>query len=510
MSVVVGMYRGGLIIAEAPTTVAPALAQAINDGIRFGAEVFNQASDARSLWETIESSFSGDGLDATKVIGSTAFGSAVTIALVESGAAAATIGAAAFAAGVVLSPAVVATAAVVAAAAAGYYAGEYYEYVFEELKKRGQIIGEMLPDFFDPIDPAANTSWVAARTFVERRDPLALDLDGDGIETVGVGATPVLFDHDGDGVRTGTGWVKSDDAFLALDRNGNGTIDNGGELFGVDTILANGQKAADGFAALADLDSNRDGVFNSADSHYANVRIWRDLNQDGISQANELSTLASAGIASIHLTSTAANTGLGNGNLLTAVGTYTKTNGETGSVGEFTTGSTGNLDLAQNPFYSDFTDPITLTDGAKTLPGMQGSGMVRDLQQAASLDGALVSDIAALAGTTRAQMMNALDGLLERWAATSTMPTSLQSAAANGFALTYLVPGMSVADYWAIRGLDGADASDGTSVMTGQRRHIDQPTTLSNTQIGEISRYVFVLFNGALNAGNDGCWRKAA
>ena len=134
-----------------------------------------------------------------------------------------------------------------------------------------------------------------------------------------------------------------------------------------------------------------------------------------------------------------------------------------GGDGTIDNGSTSNLDLAQNPFYSDFTDPITLTDGAKTLPGMQGSGMVRDLQQAASLDGALVSDIAALAGTTRAQMMNALDGLIERWAATSTMPTSLQSAAANGFALTYLVPGMSVADYWAIRGLDGGSVTGGTS-----------------------------------------------
>jgi hypothetical protein len=59
------------------------------------------------------------------------------------------------------------------------------------------------------------------------RDPLAIDLDGDGIETIGITATPVLFDHNADGIKTGTGWVKADDAWLALDRDVNGLIDTG-------------------------------------------------------------------------------------------------------------------------------------------------------------------------------------------------------------------------------------------------------------------------------------------
>lgn len=57
-----------------------------------------------------------------------------------------------------------------------------------------------------------------ARTRRLPRDPLAIDLDGDGIETVGVGTNPILFDHNADGIRTGTGWVTGDDAWLALDR----------------------------------------------------------------------------------------------------------------------------------------------------------------------------------------------------------------------------------------------------------------------------------------------------
>lgn len=76
-------------------------------------------------------------------------------------------------------------------------------------------------------------------------DPLAVDLDGDGTETVGINANGqvVTFDHNADGVRTGSGWVSGDDAWLVLDRNGNGSIDSGRELFGVDTFKADGQLA---------------------------------------------------------------------------------------------------------------------------------------------------------------------------------------------------------------------------------------------------------------------------
>jgi hypothetical protein len=235
------------------------------------------------------------------------------------------------------------------------------------------------------IDPATNTTYDNARKWRQPVDPLAFDLDGDGIETVGInGYNTVLFDHNGDGVKTGTGWVKSDDALLVLDRNGNGMIDNGGELFGADTVMSNGQKAANGLAALADLDSNHDGVFDASDAQYANARLWRDLNQNGTSEAGELMSLAEAGIASINLTGSATNTNLGNGNTQTAGTTYTRTDG--------TTGKAGNLDFAANDFYREFTDTIPLTDAAKTLPGMAGAGKVRDLREAASLDNQIVND----------------------------------------------------------------------------------------------------------------------
>ena len=75
------------------------------------------------------------------------------------------------------------------------------------------------------IDDIVNDFWNAAQNWAPRpRDPLALDLDGDGIETLGITSTAqVLFDHDGDGVKTATGWISGDDGLLVLDRNGNGT-----------------------------------------------------------------------------------------------------------------------------------------------------------------------------------------------------------------------------------------------------------------------------------------------
>jgi hypothetical protein len=189
---------------------------------------------------------------------------------------------------------------------------------------------------------ALNADFRSA-TSPPRRDPLAIDLDGDGIETVGIptnGSNPVLFDHDANGVKTGTGWLKGDDAWLVRDLNGNGSIESGRELFGVDTLItvtetAYGRygpyqqtitrNARNGFEALSTLDDNRDGVFNASDAAFAQLQLWRDLNQDCISQAGELQSLAAAGITSIALTPTTTTTDLGNGNTITGTAAVQRT-----------------------------------------------------------------------------------------------------------------------------------------------------------------------------------------
>ncbi|WP_188568481.1 calcium-binding protein, partial [Undibacterium terreum] len=284
-------------------------------------------------------------------------------------------------------------------------------------------------------------------TVVPRRDPLALDLDGDGIETVidNHGA-PILFDHDADGVKTGTGWLSPDDGWLALDRNGNGTIDSGRELFGVDTVLKNGQLATNGFAALADLDDNGDGKIDASDAAYSSLRIWRDLNQDGISQANELSSLAANNITSISLGANAVRHDFGNGNVQTAAGTFTRGDGTVGNSGEISS-NIANLDLLQNSFYSEFTDSIKLTDQAMNLPSLAGSGRVRNLSEAISLSPDLGSWVWQYTQKkTRDEQLPMLDSFVEKWAGTSTFKTLKQQADAlssSGVSLTYHLEGLA-------------------------------------------------------------------
>ncbi|UII63512.1 calcium-binding protein [Xanthomonas translucens pv. translucens] len=291
----------------------------------------------------------------------------------------------------------------------------------------GEFGGWLGIELYDLLHPSqngvannVNENFRDAANFVPRRDPLTLDLDGDGIETVSAN-NGVLFDHDGDGVKSGSGWVAADDGLLVMDRNGNGTIDCGGELFGADTILADGRKAGSGFEALRDLDENGDGIFSKTDAHFNDVRIWRDLNQDGISQAGELFRLSELGIASITLKpTTTADLDLGNGNVVDNRGTYTRLDG--------TTGLAGDLQLAVNNFFRDFSgslDPVTVTDEAAQLPNLKGSGAVRDLEEAASLSQDLLADVQALTpGTSREAMRAALDTMLADWAGTSTMKSS--------------------------------------------------------------------------------------
>ena len=286
------------------------------------------------------------------------------------------------------------------------------------------------------IDPTTNTAAVDALNWVPpRRDPLVLDLDGSGITTSAINpASPILFDHDGDGTKTASGWIASGEAIVVRDLNGNGTIDSGRELFGDNTLLTSGaragQTAAHGFEALADLDSNADGQFNNLDAAFASVKLWKDANQNGISETGELFTFAQLGVASINVAATADNVNLGGGNTQTQTGSFTKTDGNAGDAG--TAHLAGSPLLANNNFYREFTDDPVWTSEALALPQMQGSGLVRDLRPAMSLGtaqaAALQTQLTQFAtDTTRDAQLSHLDALIQNWGATSAMHTSAQT-----------------------------------------------------------------------------------
>ncbi len=132
------------------------------------------------------------------------------------------------------------------------------------------------------------------------RDPLVIDLGQPGIELTDV-ENGVYFDLDKNGFAEKTAWIGKEDGFLALDRNGNGSIDDGGELFSDQVLMSDGRISSSGFEALADLDENNDGIIDINDSKFADLRVWIDENQNGISEQNELKTLDELGITSIDL-----------------------------------------------------------------------------------------------------------------------------------------------------------------------------------------------------------------
>jgi Ca2+-binding RTX toxin-like protein len=161
-------------------------------------------------------------------------------------------------------------------------------------------------------------------------DPLILDLNGDGVKLTSFADAPVLFDidHDG-GSKEVTGWVSAEDGIVVMDLNNNGQIDGihetmseyfNGEVGAGGT--AGSKPYANGFAALASLDSDADNAFTVADAAWTNVKVWQDADHDGITDANELKTLAELNITRIDLTPTPQSGLVNGGNEILASGTF--------------------------------------------------------------------------------------------------------------------------------------------------------------------------------------------
>jgi hypothetical protein len=249
--------------------------------------------------------------------------------------------------------------------------------------------------------------------------PIILDLDGTGINTVGL-AAGVNFDHAADGFAERTGWAAAGDGLLVRDLDSNGSIDSGRELFGSETLLPNGSKAPNGFEALKALDTNADGVINTQDLSFAELRIWQDANSNGRTDAGELRALANSGVQSI-------NVGYANsshidpqGNVHRQVGSYTTTDGQ----------SRGATDVwvQTNATYSVPTDWVEVSEDIAVLPDAQGYGKVRDLHQAMAMDatGELKTLVTAFTQATTPEDRDALvTQVIYRWTGVQDVdPTS--------------------------------------------------------------------------------------
>jgi hypothetical protein len=213
--------------------------------------------------------------------------------------------------------------------------------------------------------------------------PLVLDLDGDGVELTTLAEQVVRFDMDMDGMGEATGWVKADDGLLVLDRNGDGVINDLSELFGTQVVTDSG------FKRLQPLDTSGDGWISAADTDFAALQVWRDLDQNGMSSFDELFSLSQLGIARIKTTYTTIAQPVPGQNTIVDVSTYERTDGTQQQIVDVWFA----LDQLNSrfDFRSTVNSSLTITEEIFDLPTLQGYGNLPDLTIAMAQDSQLLN-----------------------------------------------------------------------------------------------------------------------
>jgi Ca2+-binding RTX toxin-like protein len=255
------------------------------------------------------------------------------------------------------------------------------------------LIGGLLDSFNIP-DPG---SWFP-------RDPLIIDLDGNGVDLTSLQSSTAYFDFGGDGTREKTGWFGKNDGVLVRDLDGDGQIENLQELLASPT--------QDVITTLRGLDTNADSKITSADSVWSSLQVWKDANGNGLTDAGELLSLSSLQLTEINLNAQNSNTVVA-GNQVAKTTTVTLAGvQQAASVTFFAT------DLANTQFQPPagyVRNPDTFA-----LPELRGTGVVPTLSYSMSTNQALL-DMAKLivvgAGTKSfATLRGEVEQLVTQWA----------------------------------------------------------------------------------------------
>lgn len=293
----------------------------------------------------------------------------------------------------------------------------------------GPPLSQRLPGnpSLDPYSVLFNSRLQRVRPF---RCPLVIDLDGDGITTLALASSGVRFDLNADGVREACGWIGPRDALLVRDLNRDGRIDSGLELFGDHTRLNNGERAAHGFAALAELDDNGDGQIDARDAGWSELGLWRDSDSDGEPDAGEWLSLAAADIASLELSFSSGSGPDAQGNELRLAGHSRRGNGERLLLGDVWLASEAGLSVTTATAPTASTGSVSsvtlLPASLDDLPDIRGIGRVPSLSESLRADrsgrlsGLLRTWLAADAGG-RQQLM---PEILYHWAGVADQPAT--------------------------------------------------------------------------------------
>jgi len=275
------------------------------------------------------------------------------------------------------------------------------------------------------------SEWEEEEEEEEYRDPLVINLDGNGIQTLGLDAG-IYFDHDGNGFQELTGFVAPGSGFLVLDNNSVDGVQDGRELFGDFTLLPNGMLAANGFQALAQYDSNHDGKIDADDPIWSSLRIcqWQfdALSEDDLAGMTEIITsLDDLGITAIYLNSTIADRIDPAGNTELRSGHFEWRDGRTGVISEYRFQR-----ATMNPVAAE---RLSVPFEIALLPNLPGSGNVYDLHQAIVRDSsgqlkALLQSFAAETSPTNRAAI--LEQLIFKWTGADLISPSARGPFMDG------------------------------------------------------------------------------
>lgn len=259
------------------------------------------------------------------------------------------------------------------------------------------------------------------------RSPLVLDLDGNGVSTIGLNSE-VYFDHDGNGFAERTGWAGPEDGILVHDLDGDGMINTGAELFGNYTIKADGSRASDGFDALRELDVNNNGQVDVEDPAFAELGVWVDANSNAAVDDRELTPLNEIGIKSLK---TASSGGFVDIHLNRHV------------KGRYVNDDDMSLQMNDVWFRVDASKSLNAVDvyvpvEIRNLPNIEGIGNVLSLHQTMAIDssGRLKKFIEDFISGTRSERLALLPSIIYAWAGVyDESPTKRSSTRGAGNAI---------------------------------------------------------------------------